>query len=116
MTLSIAMVTIDCANPQRLAEFWSPALELEVLGDYGEFVLLGGSGNSPNLGLQKVPEPRAGKNRVHVDLHGEPRMTAAERMAGLGATILAEHSMPGLEWTVLADPEGNEFCIGEHTE
>ncbi|NKY52033.1 VOC family protein [Nocardia vermiculata] len=117
MTLRIEMVTIDCEDPRRLAEFWAPALELDVLADYGgEFVLLGRPGESPNVGLQKVPEPRVGKNRVHFDLHGEPRAAAAERMVGLGAKILTEHTMPGLAWIVLADPEGNEFCIGEHTD
>ncbi|MQA88229.1 MAG: VOC family protein [Streptosporangiales bacterium] len=115
MALNVGMVTIDCENPQRLAEFWSQALDMQVLGDYGEFVFLGREGSPINIGLQKVPEPRVGKNRVHLDLGGEPRGAAAERMVGLGATIQGEHSVPGLVWIVLSDPEGNEFCIGEHT-
>jgi len=67
------------------------------------------------LGLQRVPEPRSGKNRVHVDLSGGSRATEVPRLVGLGATVVGEHEMPGLVWTVLADPEGNEFCVGEHT-
>jgi catechol 2,3-dioxygenase-like lactoylglutathione lyase family enzyme len=113
MTLDIGTVTIDCENPQALAEFWTQALELKVLADYGAFVLLGREGASVKIGLQKVPEPRSGKNRVHVDLGGEPRAEAANRLVGLGATVTGEHSQPGLSWTVLTDPEGNEFCIGE---
>lgn len=109
------MVTIDCENPQQLAEFWSQALQIDVLGDFGQFVFLGRKGSAVNLGLQKVPEPRAGKNRVHLDLGGEPRADAARRLASLDATIKGEYSMPGLSWIVRTDPEGNEFCIGEHT-
>ncbi len=59
MALSIGMVTIDCSEPQSLARFWTAALGTMVAGDYGEFVLLAGT---PALGLQKVSEPRAGKN------------------------------------------------------
>lgn len=116
MTLTVGMVTIDCGDPQRLAEFYSQALDLQVLGDYGEFVFLGREDAPINIGLQKVPEPRAGKNRVHLDLGGEPRHSSADWMVGLGATIQGEHSIPGLAWIVLTDPEGNEFCIGEHTD
>jgi len=115
MTLDVGMVTIDCEDPGRLAEFWSQALEMEVLGDYGEFVFLGREDSPVNVGLQKVPEPRGGKNRLHIDLKGEPRAAAADRLQGLGATVKEEHSQPGLAWIVLSDPEGNEFCIGEHT-
>lgn len=115
MTLDVGMVTIDCEDPGQLAEFWSQALEMEVLGDYGEFVFIGREGSPVNLGLQKVPEPRGGKNRLHIDLRGEPRAAAAERLQGLGATVKEEHSQPGLAWIVLSDPEGNEFCIGEYT-
>ncbi|WP_020498421.1 VOC family protein [Sciscionella marina] len=114
MTLSIGMVTIDCADPGRLAGFWTEALGVQVLADYGEFVLLGGE--HIRLGLQRVPEAKAAKNRVHLDLGGESRAAAAERLTGLGATVLGEHSVPGLSWTVFADPEGNEFCVGEHPE
>ncbi|MDQ6782916.1 MAG: VOC family protein [Actinomycetota bacterium] len=113
MTLDVGMVTIDCENPQRLAAFWSAALGMQVLGDYGEFVLLGRAGSPVHVGLQRVPEPRAGKNRVHIDLRGEPRRAAAERLEQLGATIKEEHRQPGLDWIVLSDPEGNEFCLGE---
>jgi predicted enzyme related to lactoylglutathione lyase len=89
---------------------------MQVLGDYGEFVFLRREDAPMNIGLQKVPEPRTAKNRMHLDLTGEPRGSAAARMVSLGATIQEEHSMPGLSWIVLTDPEGNEFCIGAHTD
>jgi predicted enzyme related to lactoylglutathione lyase len=111
MALSIGMVTIDCTDPQALAEFWTAALGTTVAGDYGEFVLLAAT---PALGLQKVSEPRAGKNRVHLDLQTDDRAAEVARLTSLGASTVAEHSVPGLWWTVLTDPEGNEFCVGSH--
>jgi len=117
MNLGIGMVTIDCAEPQQLAPFWSEALGVSIQGDYGDFVFLARPvDGGPVLGLQRVPEPRSGKNRVHVDLSGGSRVTEVPRLVGLGARVVGEHEMPGLAWTVLADPEGNEFCVGEHTD
>ena len=117
MGLTVGMVTIDCADPQKLAEFWSAALGVGVQADIGDYVLLerpadGGA----TLGLQRVPESRVGKNRIHVDLSGGPRATEVPRLTSLGATVVGEHEAPGLRWTVLADPEGNQFCLGEHPE
>ncbi|RKT85986.1 hypothetical protein SAMN05421805_1011160 [Saccharopolyspora antimicrobica] len=116
MNLDIVMVTIDCASPRTLAEFWTQALDTSVAFESDEFVML-----EPNreggvrIGLQRVPEPRAGKNRAHVDLNTTDRKAEVRRLVDLGATELAENTTYGLTWTVLADPEGNEFCVGsEH--
>lgn len=113
VTLIIHNVVINCENPQQLSGFWARALEMDVLEDHGSFMLLGRPGSPVTLGLQRVPEPRSGRNRVHIDLRGEPRDAAAQRLAGLGATIQGEERPPGLDlvWTVMADPEGNEFCV-----
>src|SRR6266567_6609349 len=97
MSLGVSMVTIDCTDPQQLAAFWSAALGAAVQGDYGDFVFLtpppdGG----PMIGLQRVPEPRSGKNRVHVDLRGGRRAAEVPRLVALGATVLAEREVPGL--------------------
>jgi predicted enzyme related to lactoylglutathione lyase len=59
-----------------------------------------------------VPEPRSGKNRVHVDWRTDDREAEVRRLVELGATAQGEHEVPGLRWTVLVDPEGNEFCVG----
>ncbi|SHF36129.1 VOC family protein [Streptoalloteichus hindustanus] len=115
MSLTMKMVTIDCEDPQRLVAFWTRALGASVVVDYTEFVILGVEG-SPALGLQRVDEPRAGKNRVHFDLVADDPAAEVRRLVELGATQLAEHSVPGLAWTVLADPEGNEFCVSEKHE
>ncbi|SFO85707.1 Glyoxalase/Bleomycin resistance protein/Dioxygenase superfamily protein [Amycolatopsis arida] len=113
MTLELGMVTIDCADPRRLADFWSAALGLRVDQDYGEYLVLAGRDGGVRLGLQRVPEPRAGKNRLHLDLVTEDRAREVARLVGLGAMEVAEHDMPGLGWTVLTDLEGNLFCVGE---
>jgi predicted enzyme related to lactoylglutathione lyase len=112
MVMTPGMVTIDCADPTRLAGFWTEAAGYRVEGDYGSFVILKPvSGEGITIGLQKVPEVQVGKNRVHVDWHSDDRLAEVERLAKLGATVLDEHSVPGLTWTVLADPDGNEFCV-----
>jgi catechol 2,3-dioxygenase-like lactoylglutathione lyase family enzyme len=117
MGLEIGQITIDCADPQRMAEFWSAALGAPVEGAFGDFVFLKRPDHGgPSVILQRVPEESTGKNRLHVDLTGEPRAEAVPRLTMLGATVIAEHEVPGLAWTVLADPEGNQFCVGERRE
>lgn len=114
MALKLGMITIDCANPQGLAAFWTEALGVEVEQDYGEFVFLGVQAEGGvRLGLQRVPEPRTGKNRVHVDMQAEDRAAEVARLVSLGAAEVEQHELPGLTWTVLADPEGNEFCVAQ---
>ncbi|WP_101435066.1 VOC family protein [Amycolatopsis echigonensis] len=112
MGLEMGMITVDCAEPQRLAEFWTAALGVAVAADYPEFVMLERPpSGGPKLGFQRVPEPRAGKNRIHVDFGAEDREAEVRRLVGLGAAELGQHSVPGVEWTVLEDPEGNVFCV-----
>jgi predicted enzyme related to lactoylglutathione lyase len=111
--LAIGMVTTDCADPSGLAAFWAAALGTAISGDYGEFVMLAPPpAGGPVLGFQRVPEERAGKNRLHLDLGA----AAGERLVGLGAKVLGERGgdAEGLVWTTLTDPEGNEFCVAEH--
>ncbi len=112
----MGMVTVDCADPAALAAFWCRVLGTEVAADFGEFVMVAPpSGGGCAMGFQRVPEARAGKNRVHVDLNTDDRAGETARVVDLGARVLAEHvgEVPGLDWTTLADPEGNEFCVGE---
>jgi catechol 2,3-dioxygenase-like lactoylglutathione lyase family enzyme len=116
MALRADMVTIDCSEPRTLAEFWTRALGYAVVADYdGEYLMLRPAAVTDGgftLGLQRVPEPRVGKNRVHLDLRADDRASEVQRLAGLGAKILDEHGMPGFGWTVLEDPQGNVFCVG----
>jgi predicted enzyme related to lactoylglutathione lyase len=112
------MVTFDCADPKRLAAFWSAPLETTIVGDYGDFVFLASPrAGGPALGFQRVPESRAGKNRVHVDLTTDDREAEVARLVGLGAAVSYDQVdvVPGIDWTTLTDPEGNVFCLGQHT-
>ncbi|MFC9246670.1 VOC family protein [Streptomyces sp. NPDC057136] len=72
-----------------------------------------GTGLGRRLLFQRVPEPKTVKNRVHLDLHAGPERREAEaaRLVGLGASVLRSVEEPGGTWIVLADPEGNEFCV-----
>ncbi|MBO0872601.1 MAG: VOC family protein [Pseudonocardia sp.] len=124
MGITLGMVTIDCADPQKLAESWSAALNVQVAGDYGEFVFLAPppKGQVP-LGFQRVPEPKTIKNRVHLDVDAAPGTPSGsdERRAGArrradeltahGARLLRELDEPAGWCLVMADPEGNEFCL-----
>ncbi|MFI7676612.1 VOC family protein [Actinophytocola sp. NPDC049390] len=115
MNLDIGGITIDSAEPRQLAEFWTKALDLEVVFDAdGWYVQLRsrGDGRQVYVGLQKVAEKRTGKNRVHLDLATGDREGEVKRLESLGATVGETHEMPSLTWTVLQDPEGNEFCVG----
>jgi len=61
----------------------------------------------------RVPESKAGKNRVHVDLTAADREAEVARLVGLGATACSDHDEWGAVWTTMHDPEGNEFCVGQ---
>jgi hypothetical protein len=119
MALRIGMVTADCADPKALSAFWAAALQTSVVFEVEGFVMLAPPAEGgPALGFQLVPEERAGKNRLHLDL-GTPaggRADEVARLVGLGATELGQRGGDeyGLVWTTLTDPEGNEFCVGEH--
>ncbi|TDV39691.1 VOC family protein [Actinophytocola oryzae] len=118
MNLNMGGVVIDCAEPRELAEFWTRALGLEVVLDAdGEFLALRTPGSTDGLylGLQKVPEDKVGKNRVHLDLSTSNRQDEVARLVALGATEGESFEVSGLAWTVLHDPVGNEFCVGSHS-
>ena len=107
MTVSAARVgavMIDCADPAALAAFWG-----ELTDTQPEFVY---EDNHLRLAFQRVPESKQVKNRVHLDLgHADPQ-AFIRRVIELGGAALDTLQMgEGPAWTVLTDPEGNEFCI-----
>jgi predicted enzyme related to lactoylglutathione lyase len=111
-------VTVDCTDARRLAAFWAEVLGWDVFTDDDPEVLVtpafprGGEG--PSMLFIPVPEPRAAKNRLHVDLQpvDRTRDEEVERLLGLGATVVEDHRKPdGAGWVWLADPEGNDFCV-----
>ena len=113
MTATIGLV-LDCADPGPLADFWSAALGYVNLGAAGTYVLLADeSGQRPKLLLQQVPEVKAGKNRMHFDIETPTVDEEVERLEVLGARRIVDDAMEehGNRWVVMADPEGNEFCV-----
>lgn len=138
-------VVFDCADPDRLARFWAQALGYQVqpppdgYASWEDFLraqdiprerwndasaIIDPEGIGARIYFQRVPEGKAGKNRVHLDLNVSDRSASPEerrqrvddevaRLLGLGATV----EFPGRQdefgtyWTVMQDPEGNEFCV-----
>lgn len=108
-------ITIDAADPRRLAEFWTALLgtEIETEIDDGRYIFLAGGVGLPELCLQRVPEPKRTKNRVHLDL-GVPDLEAATaRVVELGGSWSdgEERVFQEFTWRTLTDPEGNEFDL-----
>jgi predicted enzyme related to lactoylglutathione lyase len=115
MVSVVQNIAIDCADAYALAGFWSevtgrPRHPEDKPGDPETQVLLA---EGPLLHFNQVPEPKRIKNRVHLCLRPDTtREQEVERLLGLGATFVADHRQPdGTGWVVLADPEGNEFCV-----
>ncbi|MCW2690724.1 MAG: glyoxalase [Mycobacterium sp.] len=112
MTLTVETITFDCADPGRLADWWAQAVDgtVQVVAP-GEFVLVSRSG-MPRLGFQRVDDPTPGKNRVHVDLSATDVEQEVARLVSLGATETGRHAFgDDFRWVVLADPDGNAFCV-----
>lgn len=112
LTATIANVTFDCADPGALAEFWAAALgyrKQKIGAD--EAALVAPERNGPRLLFIRVPEPKTAKNRVHLDVGVDDMPATAERLVNLGGQQVEVVSEDGETWTVMRDPEGNEFCI-----
>jgi predicted enzyme related to lactoylglutathione lyase len=112
MSIDIAMVTFDCTDPDALAAWWADAVGGEVNAVApGEFVMVARQ-QGPTLGFQKVPDPTPGKNKVHLDFHSTDKEAEVARLVAAGAREVGRNSFgPEFEWVVLADPEGNAFCV-----
>jgi len=115
MTCVIQNIAFDCADTYALGQWWSrvvghPLHEDDHQGDPEAMIEIPGG---PTLFFNQVPEPKTVKNRVHLCLRPDiPRDTEIERLLGIGATLVADRREPdGRGWAVLADPEGNEFCV-----
>jgi hypothetical protein len=133
-------ITFDCADPHAVCAFWAEALgydvdqneemikqllaegvatDADVMTLDGQLVWADGAacadpeGARPRMYFQRVPEPRAAKNRVHLDLRVPPADREGEvaRLIGLGASRIGEGQQGPHSWIVMADLEGNEFCV-----
>ena len=110
MTPYLRNIVVDCADPERLARFWAAALGYERAG-IDDPTLFNPATTYPRIQFLRVPEPKAVKNRLHLDLGAADRDAVVARLIDLGARELAVHDEDGDRFTVMADPEGNEFCV-----
>ena len=113
MASAVDALTFDCADHRRVADFWAAVLGYRVADADDEGTLIEDpAGRGWPLLFQVVPEGKAVKNRLHLDLRSSASMAAeVERVKALGATELRYVEGGGSFWTVMLDPEGNEFCV-----
>jgi predicted enzyme related to lactoylglutathione lyase len=109
-------ITMDVNDLETCAKFWSQVLGAGILYQNEQYLRLGKKGERPTLLLQKVPEPHEVKNRVHIDLDVADLDAAVRRVQELGGNKLRELNEYGIKWTVMADPDGNEFCLVQHSK
>lgn len=107
-------LVLDCQDPDKLAAFWASALGYVHLGTAENYAMLIPDGRpGPKLLLQRVAEPKSGKNRMHFDIEADNIDECAARLQAFGATRAedAPRDELGHKWIIMADPEGNEFCV-----
>jgi predicted enzyme related to lactoylglutathione lyase len=115
MGLFVDWLGIDCADPTALVRFWTAALGYTVADDDdpNEVLIAPKDGGGPRLLFLRVPEGKQVKNRLHLDLRPngqDSQDDEVERLTGLGARRV-DVGQGDVSWVVLADPEGNEFCV-----
>lgn len=112
MTVSVGMVTFDTLDARALATWWARQTDGTVHDQAdGWFVVVVPAAGGAPMGFQRVGDPTPGKNRVHVDVHASDRDAEVDRLVADGATFVARHEHDGFVWAVLADPDGNQFCV-----
>jgi predicted enzyme related to lactoylglutathione lyase len=112
-------LVLDCAEPKRLATFWRQALDYrDYYTDANLAVLVPKEGIASPLLLQGVPEPKTGKNRMHLDIVVNDIEVEVHRLQALGADRVDEgvQSFGGTRWVRMSDPEKNEFCVSTGVE
>jgi hypothetical protein len=114
VALKIGWLTVDSHDPKKLGEWWKEALDLEIVfEDENEFAVTGKGrmGGQWNILFYRAPDDKTVKNRLHLDLIPDTdREAEVARLEALGATR-ADIGQKDVTWTVMADPEGNEFCV-----
>ncbi len=114
MPSRIAAIVVDAVQPRRVAEFWCEVLEWQVVDeDDGVISIAPADGGWPTIDVVGVAEGKVVKNRLHLDLRADSVATPdeLERLLRLGARRMDVGQAPDVSWVVLADPEGNEFCL-----
>lgn len=115
----LVSITIDCADPARLASFWSRMLNIaetdQHAGDSGWATVGSRSDNQPRLTFQRVPEPKTGKTRIHLDIQVDDIDAGRQHVENLGGQWSGvRHDHDEGVVLVMHDPEGHEFCIVEY--
>jgi predicted enzyme related to lactoylglutathione lyase len=116
MAAKVGFLAIDSVDPNLLAPFWCGLLGVQIDTTIGEgvFLLLTPTEEGLTVGLQRVPERKAGKNRVHLDLVVDDLDSATAEVEALGGRWLEPgntRELEGFAWRCMADPEGNEFDL-----
>ena len=114
MTSRLAVIVIDAIEPRPVADFWAAVLGWRIVEEEADIVSLAPDGGAgPGIDVARVPERKTLKNRLHLDLRadGSSQPQEVERLIGLGARRVDVGQGPDVSWVVLADPEGNEFCV-----
>ena len=117
MGLRIQCLSVDSTEPSSTAHFWQQALGWRRTHDSAEEVVLEPpetdpvNGIGPDLLFLKVPEEKRVKNRLHLDLRPDDQASEVARLEALGASRVEVGQSPHVSWVVMADPEGNEFCV-----
>jgi predicted enzyme related to lactoylglutathione lyase len=106
-------LVIDTVDPARIAPFWCALLGVRERGWFGDdYLMLERDDHTPAIAFQRVPEAKAVKNRLHVDVDVPDIDAAVAPILRLGGAIASEpRELDGYRWRVMADPEGNEFCV-----
>jgi predicted enzyme related to lactoylglutathione lyase len=111
MPLQWEQVIVDARDPLALGRWWATALGWTVVGEDADGIeIQPAPGVMPGLLFVAVEEAKSGKNRLHLDFRPQDRDAEVDRLRQLGAT-LADVGQDDVSWVVLADPEGNEFCV-----
>ncbi len=114
MTSRLTNICVDAADPLSLAHFWCAVLGWGIVEESDEGVSIASAdGAWPFIDIFPVPDPKVRKNRLHLDLRADGSATSEEldRLLRLGASTVDVGQSPEATWVVLADPEGNEFCL-----
>ena len=106
------VIGLDVSDLDRQTKFWCAAFGYEHKGGIAQYhALVDPTGTLPKLILQRVPEAKTAKNRMHMDFHVADVEAQATRLEALGATRVSRTDEFGIHWVTMLDPEGNEFCL-----
>ena len=116
MGLRLYSVTFDCADPSALAAFWAgvTGYRMGTVSPFFAELVGDGADAGPKMMFVQVPEGKAAKNRVHLDLGADDLDGEVDRVLALGAVLVDRYDEWGVVWATFCDPEGNEFCVGHH--